>query len=147
MAENLRPMKVGELHGIKTNEGKEIRCYLLSSPLLPDVFRDQPDLAVGELRREVLQVQLARVGHAADAQLHTALVPQHLPGHDVGVVLHLADEHRPVRPHHPAPVAVGDEVDRLRAVAGEDHLARVRGAEEARHGGAGGLVGVGGLLA
>ncbi|MPY65600.1 glycerol-3-phosphate acyltransferase [Deinococcus sp. SDU3-2] len=57
MAENLRPMKVGELHGIKTNEGKEIRCYLLSSPLLPDVFRDQPDLAT---RRAIEGARLAQ---------------------------------------------------------------------------------------
>ncbi|UBV43718.1 glycerol-3-phosphate acyltransferase [Deinococcus taeanensis] len=45
MAESLRPMKVGELQGIRTTDGKSIRCYLLSSPLLPDVFRDNPDLA------------------------------------------------------------------------------------------------------
>lgn len=57
MAENLRPMKVGELHGIKTNEGKEIRCYLLSSPLLPDVFRDQPELAT---RRAIEGARLAQ---------------------------------------------------------------------------------------
>ncbi|KEF35171.1 glycerol-3-phosphate acyltransferase [Deinococcus sp. RL] len=57
MAENLRPMKVGELHGIKTLEGKEIRCYLLSSPLLPDVFRDQPDLAT---RRAIEGARLAQ---------------------------------------------------------------------------------------
>ncbi|MFC4425386.1 glycerol-3-phosphate acyltransferase [Deinococcus navajonensis] len=45
MAERIRPMKVGELRGIRTVDGKAIRCYLLSSPLLPDVFRDQPELA------------------------------------------------------------------------------------------------------
>ncbi len=44
MAENIRPMKVGELRGIRTIDGKSIRCYLLSSPLLPDVFRDNPEL-------------------------------------------------------------------------------------------------------
>lgn len=40
-----RPMKVGELRGIQTEQGKEIVCYLLSAPLLPEQFRDQPELA------------------------------------------------------------------------------------------------------
>ncbi|GAA5512086.1 glycerol-3-phosphate acyltransferase [Deinococcus carri] len=63
MAQNLRPMKVGELHGIKTVEGKEIRCYLLSSPLLPDVFRDQPELAT---RRAI---EGARLAHELGAEV------------------------------------------------------------------------------
>ncbi|WP_034383663.1 glycerol-3-phosphate acyltransferase [Deinococcus sp. YIM 77859] len=57
LAQNIRPMKVGELHGIRTVEGKEIRCYLLSSPLLPDVFREQPELAT---RRAIEGARLAR---------------------------------------------------------------------------------------
>lgn len=57
LAAQLRPMKVGELHGIKTNEGKEIRCYLLSSPLLPDVFSSDPELAT---RRAIEGARLAR---------------------------------------------------------------------------------------
>ncbi|GBF05048.1 glycerol-3-phosphate acyltransferase [Deinococcus aerius] len=63
MAENLRPMKVGELHGIRTPEGQEIRCYLLSSPLLPDVFRDQPELAT---RRAI---EGARLAHELGAEV------------------------------------------------------------------------------
>lgn len=57
MAESLRPMKVGELQGIRTTDGKSIRCYLLSSPLLPDVFRDNPDLAT---RRAIEGARLAQ---------------------------------------------------------------------------------------
>ncbi|MBZ9749364.1 glycerol-3-phosphate acyltransferase [Deinococcus sp. HMF7604] len=57
LAESLRPMKVGELHGIRTVDGKSIRCYLLSSPLLPDVFRDQPELAT---RRAIEGARLAQ---------------------------------------------------------------------------------------
>ncbi|ADV68264.1 glycerol-3-phosphate acyltransferase [Deinococcus maricopensis] len=57
LAAELRPMKVGELRGIRTAGGKEVRCYLLSSPLLPDVFRDQPELAT---RRAIEGAQLAR---------------------------------------------------------------------------------------
>ncbi|UQN06362.1 glycerol-3-phosphate acyltransferase [Deinococcus sp. QL22] len=57
LADHVRPMKVGELHGIRTAEGKEIRCYLLSSPLLPDRFRDAPELAT---RRAIEGARLAR---------------------------------------------------------------------------------------
>ncbi len=57
MAESLRPMKVGELSGIRTPEGKQIRAYLLSSPLLPEVFRDNPELAT---RRAVEGARLAQ---------------------------------------------------------------------------------------
>ncbi|WP_272976243.1 glycerol-3-phosphate acyltransferase [Deinococcus geothermalis] len=63
LAQNLRPMKVGELRGIRTTEGKEIRCYLLSSPLLPDVFRDQPELAT---RRAI---EGARLAHELGAEV------------------------------------------------------------------------------
>ena len=57
MAESLRPMKIGELNGIRTAEGKQIRAYLLSSPLMPDVFSDKPDLAV---RRAIEGARLAQ---------------------------------------------------------------------------------------
>jgi acyl-phosphate glycerol 3-phosphate acyltransferase len=57
VAASLRPMKVGELHGIRTVDGKRIRAYLLSSPLLPDVFRDDPALAT---RRAIEGAKLAR---------------------------------------------------------------------------------------
>lgn len=63
MAENVRPMKVGELHGIRTVSGKRIRCYLLSSPLLPDVFRDQPELATQRA------IEGARLAHELGAEV------------------------------------------------------------------------------
>ncbi|WP_188901207.1 glycerol-3-phosphate acyltransferase [Deinococcus aerophilus] len=63
MAENLRPMKVGELRGIRTPEGQSIRCYLLSSPLLPDVFDSQPELAT---RRAI---EGARLAHELGAEV------------------------------------------------------------------------------
>lgn len=57
MADEMRPMKVGELRGIRTAQGQEIRCYLLSAPLLPDRFRDNPELAT---RRAIEGARLAR---------------------------------------------------------------------------------------
>lgn len=63
MAQSIRPMKIGELRGIRTVDGKSIRCYLLSSPLLPDVFRDQPELAT---RRAI---EGARLAHELGAEV------------------------------------------------------------------------------
>ncbi|OLV15582.1 glycerol-3-phosphate acyltransferase [Deinococcus marmoris] len=63
MAANLRPMKVGELRGIRTPEGQSIRCYLLSSPLLPDVFDTNPELAT---RRAI---EGARLAHELGAEV------------------------------------------------------------------------------
>ena len=56
---------------------------------------------------------------------------EHQPGDEVGVVLHLG-EHDDVagRQVGPAP-GVGDEVDRLGDVLGEDDLRGGRGADEA----------------
>ena len=63
MADEMRPMKVGELRGIRTAQGKEIRCYLLSAPLLPDRFRDNPELAT---RRAI---EGARLAHELGAEV------------------------------------------------------------------------------
>lgn len=63
MADEMRPMKVGELRGIRTAQGKEIRCYLLSSPLLPDRFRDNPELATKRA------IEGARLAHELGAEV------------------------------------------------------------------------------
>jgi predicted amino acid dehydrogenase len=57
MAASLRPMKIGELSGIKTVGGKQIKTYLLTSPIMPDVFRDDPELAT---RRAIEGARLAK---------------------------------------------------------------------------------------
>lgn len=56
-ATHIRPMKVGELHGMRTAEGKAMRMYLLSSPLTPRIFRERPELAT---RRAIEGAILAR---------------------------------------------------------------------------------------
>lgn len=63
MADEMRPMKVGELRGIRTAQGKEIRCYLLSAPLLPDRFRDDPELATKRA------IEGARLAHELGAEV------------------------------------------------------------------------------
>lgn len=53
----MRPMKVGELHGMRASDGTFIRTYLLSSPLLPEVFKNEPELAT---RRAIQGARLAQ---------------------------------------------------------------------------------------
>lgn len=62
-ADEFRPMKIGELRGIRTVQGKEIHCYLLTCPLLPDRFKDDPDLA---LKRAI---EGARLAHELGAEV------------------------------------------------------------------------------
>jgi len=56
LAERFRPMKVGEIRGVKTTDGREIRCHLISAPLLPHQIVEKPELAV---RRAIQGARLA----------------------------------------------------------------------------------------
>ncbi|GIW35667.1 glycerol-3-phosphate acyltransferase [Meiothermus sp.] len=57
LAEAIRPMKVGELRGVKTADGREIRCHLLSAPLLPHQISGKPELAT---QRAIQGARLAK---------------------------------------------------------------------------------------
>ncbi|MCS7218055.1 MAG: glycerol-3-phosphate acyltransferase [Thermus sp.] len=57
LAEFFRPMKVGEVRGVRTADGREILCHLISAPLLPHQIKGKPELAV---RRAVQGARLAR---------------------------------------------------------------------------------------
>ena len=57
LAERFRPMKVGEIRGVRTSDGREIHCYLVSAPLLPHQIVGKPELAV---RRAVQGARLAQ---------------------------------------------------------------------------------------
>ncbi len=59
----VRPFKIGELRSMKTLDGKEIRCILLTSPLLPEVFRENPELA------KTRAIQGARLSHELGASV------------------------------------------------------------------------------
>ena len=100
---------------------------------------------------EVGEVQPAVVGQAEPAQGRPGALAQLLPRQEVGVVLHLGDHDLValadgVRPElrllrrRGVGQRVGDEVDRLGGVAGEDDLP-LRRPDEGADGGAGGLVG------
>jgi hypothetical protein len=93
---------------------------------------------------EGFQVELAVVGDGDEPQDDPLPLPQEVPGDDVGVVLHLR-QHDLVAGLQRRAQAGGDQVDGLGAALGEHHLRRRR-VDEPRHGLAGVLVGVGGLV-
>src|ERR1700722_17648586 len=77
---------------------------------------------------------------------HRALaLAQKMPRHDVGMVLHDREHDLVARLYALAAEGVGDEVDRLGGVAGEDDLFLARGIEERRHLFTRALVGLGWL--
>ncbi|GAA5334616.1 MULTISPECIES: glycerol-3-phosphate acyltransferase [Thermus] len=57
LAERFRPMKVGEVRGVKTADGREVLCHLISAPLLPHQIKGKPELAV---RRAIQGARLAQ---------------------------------------------------------------------------------------
>ena len=57
----VRPFKIGELRGIYTSDGKEIICYLLSTPVLPQMFKDDPEFC------KARAIQAARLAHELGA--------------------------------------------------------------------------------
>ena len=108
---------------------------------------DQPDRTVPQQRLERRHIQLAGVGDRCNAQRDAMRVAQHLPGHQVGMVLHGRDHHGLARPHHAATIAVGKEVDRLGAVAGEHDLAAIRRVHQRGNGVARAFISLGGAFA
>ena len=94
-----------------------------------------------------LQVEESIVGHADVDQLSPDLLGEHLPGHQVAVVLHFGDDDAVAWPHvGPAP-RVGHQIDGLRGVAGEDYAVAVWRVDERGDLVSRGFVGGGRLLA
>ena len=89
-----------------------------------------------EERLELVHEERSAVVDGRDPEPRAPLLAEELPRHEVRVVLEGGDEHLVARAQPTPPVAPGDEVDGLGSVPGEDDLARVGGAEEARHLGA-----------
>src|SRR5437867_4163809 len=82
--------------------------------------------------RHGLELQLAARGDRNEAQLDPAFGLEKLPRHQVRVVLHLGEHDRVARGELRAAPRMGDQVERLGAVAREDALARRGGVDEAR---------------
>ena len=80
---------------------------------------------------EVVEVEAAVGGERDPAQLDAPLGGEDVPRHDVGVVLHVG-EHDDVAGAEVGPAPrLGDEVERLGGVLGEDDLVGVAGVDEA----------------
>ena len=82
---------------------------------------EQPGRA-RELAVERVQVEPPVVGDRHVTELGAALLRKQLPRHQVGVVLHLRDEHGVALAHVRAPPRVRDQVDRLGGVLREHDL-------------------------
>ena len=92
---------------------------------------DREELRAVEQLVERREVE-AEVGRERDpAQLDAAFGGEHLPRHDVGVVLHVREHDRVAGLQVGARPRVRDEVDRLGRVAGEDDLVGARRVDEA----------------
>jgi hypothetical protein len=65
-------------------------------------------------------------------ELRACLLAQHLPGHDVGVMLEMRNEHLVARLEQGTTITLRDQIDGLGRAAHEHDLARRTGVDEAR---------------
>ena len=82
---------------------------------------------------EVVEVEFAGVGDRNRRDPRADRLGDHLPGNDVGVVLHLGDQHLVALAERVAPQAGGREVQPLGGAPDEDDLLRGLRGEEGRH--------------
>ena len=91
---------------------------------------------LGARRQELLELVDQEIAVVVDRRPfdHGALpLAQEVPGHDVGMVLHDREHDLVALLQSLAAEGVGDEIDRLGGVAGEDDLFRPSGIEERTH--------------
>ncbi len=99
--------------------------------------------AVGQELLELVDQEVAVVVDRRPFDHRALALAQEMPGHDVGVMLHDREHDLVARLDALAPEGVGDEVDRLGGIAGEDDLLRPLGVEERPHLLARALIGLG----
>ncbi len=91
-------------------------------------------------------VDLTRVVDRHHSEDRALLLTEHLPGHDVRVVLQRRNHDLVTRPHRPPAVGLGHEVDPFGGATHEDDLARLRRIQEPLDPRAGSFVRLGGAL-
>jgi len=89
-----------------------------------------------------IELQLAVIIDRNHAQSRSLFSAQHLPRHDVGVVLQMADDDFIIATDIGAAPGLGHQIDRLGGAAGEDDLVQRSGIEEAPGALAGTLIGL-----
>ena len=95
--------------------------------------RHQPHLAIRKLGGQIFHVQFAGIRHAANAQEIAAIIAQHLPGHDIGVVFQFGNQYCLVRAHHATAPAMRHQIDGFCAIPRKHHFTLIRRIDEARH--------------
>jgi hypothetical protein len=103
----------------------------------------QPD-PLGQEGAEVLQLQAPIIPKRYGFDPGPRALADQVPGHQVGVVLHLGQENFVAGPQVAQPPGIGHQVEGLGGVAHEDNLALL-GPNKAGQGAAGLLVGLAGL--
>ena len=99
--------------------------------------------ALGEELLVVVDEQFAAIVDGHDLQLRALLLAEHLPRHDVRVVLEVRDDDLVAGADELAAVAVHHEIDALGAARREDDLALFLRVQEALHAAACAFIGVG----
>ena len=98
-----------------------------------DVRDGNDSRPIGQERRPRRRGPDLRRRRSARPQARVLFFAEHLPRHDVGVMLHLRDEHLVAGTHVRSSIRGGDQVDRFRGAPDEHDLARVGRADETRH--------------
>ena len=96
-------------------------------------------------RRKRRHVQRPVIQHGCPFEHRAEALTQHVPGHDIGVMLHLGDDDLVARPDRLAETR-RHQIDRLGPTLGPDDLIRAFGIQEPRHGLARRLEGLGRLI-
>ena len=105
-------------------------CRIDGAESVGDVREGDDPSASGQQAFEFVASERAGVVDRCNLQDCAGRLAEHLPGHDVGMVLHLRDQDLVARSKLAAPPGLSDEVDRFGGIAGEDDLARVGRSEE-----------------
>ena len=134
-------------HTLGMGPGDDLLHGVHGAEDVADVHHADDLRAFGDEFVKAVEDQLAGIGHGDDLDRGALLLGQHLPGHDVGVVLHGGEQDLVALLDVDPAVGLGHEVDGLGGAAGPDDLLDGAGADEPSHLLPGGLVEIGGLLA
>ena len=97
-------------------------------------------------RLEDFHLQISRIVDGNNAQFGSCLLAQHLPGNDVGVVLHPAQNNLVSGPQTAASITLRDQIDRLCGTAHENDFIGTGCVDQLLHFSARVFVGIRGTL-
>ena len=119
-----------QIAAVLVHELAEVLDRVLDAQHVGDLTHGQ-NLGLGtHLGQNLLGGELAGLGGVEVDELGTGLAADLLPRNQVGVVLHDGDDDLVAGLQHRGRKALGDQVERLTRVAGEDDLVGLGGADE-----------------